>query len=92
MIEMEEMHDLAAADGFKSNTKFPCWFHYKFGKCTKNGCKLDHEREAMTRYQDTHLQDLIKSTFADPKDVFMKKVDRYFDMKTVKTPGLKPKP
>jgi hypothetical protein len=57
----EEIHNLAAADLAKTNTKYPCWFNYKFGKCTKAGCKLDHEREAMTRYQDERLQELIKS-------------------------------
>jgi len=79
-------------DNAKANTKFPCWFHYKYGKCTKNGCKLDHEREAMTRYQDNRLQELIKSSFADPEPVFIQKVQRFYRSKTTRPDGLKPKP
>jgi hypothetical protein len=63
--EMDDMQELAAAD-LKSNVKFPCWFHYKFGKCTKNGCKMDHEREAMTRYQDTPSSGINQVYFRRP--------------------------
>ena len=55
------------------------------------GCKLDHSREAMTKYQDTRLQELIKSSYADPENVFMQKVQRFYKSRGIRSDALKPK-
>ena len=92
--EEEESHELAAVEVQKAANapNFPCWFNYKHGKCTKQGCKLDHSREAMTKYQDTRLQELIKSSYADSESVFLQKAQRYFKMRGSLPGLLKPKP
>ena len=91
--EEEETHELTALEVQKSgqSANYPCWFNYKFGKCTKMGCKLDHSREAMTKYQDTRLQELIKSSYADPENVFMQKVQRFYKSRGIRSDALKPK-
>jgi hypothetical protein len=89
--EEEESQELAAME-VQKGANYPCWFNYKFGKCTKQGCKLDHSREAMVRFQDTRLQELIKSSYADAESVFIQKAQRFFKMRNTKPDGLKPKP
>ena len=59
----------------------PCKKMFEFGECTDRKCTGLHDRDAMTRFQDKILKNLVKSQFVDSEDAFLEKVRKLFSLK-----------
>jgi hypothetical protein len=35
-----------------------CWYQFRYGNCTKPNCPLEHDKDAMMKFQDQKLRDL----------------------------------
>ena len=64
-----------------SSSVVPCKRMYECGECKDRDCKALHDRDAMTRFQDKILKNLVKSQFVDSEDAFLEKARKLFSLK-----------
>jgi len=75
--EVDDLKVMIASDKQHVVKEKPCFWKFKYGKCTSPECKLDHTESAMVQMRDMRIKELAMSPYKPKQAELSNQFDRF---------------